>query len=327
MSVTSRRTSRRTPAPGASTPSTSSAADSPAKTSPLRDEAQDLTEPVAGSSSTTCASFARYDLASSSWRTSQLSLLEGLDVYSGSWPRAGTMRNGTCCLRRPSAPRTSASASSSLLPTPSASEYGTNQTDSPGAKVRPSLPMMARHGMLPTPKASDGERGGRGELTSLVKYGHNGRRRDMLPTPTCNTPTWQRDRNGNVYPTLHGLARDGLLPTPTARLGDDRGLPSSDTASKRYAQGRRNLDDWVMLPTPTAHLAKECAAPAEFTLNTPTLTASVLGPSPGVSLHPRFVEWMMGFPLGWTDLDLDDAKIQTSPDTSHRGTEGDDSDR
>jgi hypothetical protein len=28
--------------------------------------------------------------------------------------------------------------------------------------------------------------------------------------------------------------------------------------------------------------------------------------SPGGTLHPRFVEWMMGFPLGWTDLDDDD---------------------
>lgn len=60
------------------------------------------------------------------------------------------------------------------------------------------------------------------------------------------------------------------------------------------------------LPTPTAHLVKEGAHPAEFTLHSPTLTASVLGPSSGGSLHPRFVEWMMGFPLGWTDLDDDD---------------------
>lgn len=30
------------------------------------------------------------------------------------------------------------------------------------------------------------------------------------------------------------------------------------------------------------------------------------GSTSGGALHPQFVEWMMGFPLGWTDLDGDD---------------------
>lgn len=41
-------------------------------------------------------SFARYDHDSSLWRTPQYSLLEGLDVFSETWPRWGTMRNGAC---------------------------------------------------------------------------------------------------------------------------------------------------------------------------------------------------------------------------------------
>jgi hypothetical protein len=52
-----------------------------------------------------------------------------------------------------------------------------------------------------------------------------------------------------------------------------------------------------LLPTPTAHNAKETNAPSEATRNTPTLAAQV-----GGKLNPTWVEWLMGWPLGWTDL-------------------------
>jgi DNA (cytosine-5)-methyltransferase 1 len=50
-------------------------------------------------------------------------------------------------------------------------------------------------------------------------------------------------------------------------------------------------------PTPTAHNAKEGGFPAEYERNTPTLAAQA-----GGSLNPTWVEWLMGWPLGWTDL-------------------------
>ena len=37
-----------------------------------------------------------YDPDTSSWKTPQVSLLEGLDGYSETWPTSGTMRNGKC---------------------------------------------------------------------------------------------------------------------------------------------------------------------------------------------------------------------------------------
>jgi len=52
-----------------------------------------------------------------------------------------------------------------------------------------------------------------------------------------------------------------------------------------------------MWPTPTAHNAKQGAHPSEFNRNTPTLAAQV-----GGKLNPTWVEWLMGWPLGWTDL-------------------------
>ncbi len=50
-------------------------------------------------------------------------------------------------------------------------------------------------------------------------------------------------------------------------------------------------------PTPTAHMAKETNAPSEANRNEPTLASRV-----GGHLNPMWVEWLMGWPPGWTDL-------------------------
>jgi hypothetical protein len=52
-----------------------------------------------------------------------------------------------------------------------------------------------------------------------------------------------------------------------------------------------------LLPTPTCHNAKEMACPSEYNRNTPTLATHV-----GGKIHPEFTEWMMGWPIGHTDL-------------------------
>jgi len=50
-------------------------------------------------------------------------------------------------------------------------------------------------------------------------------------------------------------------------------------------------------PTPTAHNAKETNAQSEALRNEPTLASQV-----GGHLNPTWVEWLMGWPLEWTDL-------------------------
>src|SRR5689334_434383 len=105
-------------------------------------------------------SFASFDHATSSWRTSQHCLLEGFQRYSETWPRSGMTLNGTACPLPTLAPLTD-ETESGLLPTPAATSYGTNQRGSAGrtGPIRPSLETMARRGLWPTPRSADADKG------------------------------------------------------------------------------------------------------------------------------------------------------------------------
>ena len=61
------------------------------------------------------ASFARYDRDSHSWKIPQCLFLEDCTSFSGTWPRSGILRDGTCYQLPPWAPATSASESGSLV--------------------------------------------------------------------------------------------------------------------------------------------------------------------------------------------------------------------
>jgi hypothetical protein len=54
-----------------------------------------------------------------------------------------------------------------------------------------------------------------------------------------------------------------------------------------------------LLPTPTAQDAKNNGAPSQMERNTKPLNAEI-----GGALNPTWVEWLMGWPLGWTDCDV-----------------------
>ena len=78
--------------------------------------ALEASNPAYGTS--TYASLAKFDLATSSWRTSQFSLGGGLEQFSGAWPRSGMMRNGIA-YQHPSLARRITGTGYGLLPTPS----------------------------------------------------------------------------------------------------------------------------------------------------------------------------------------------------------------
>lgn len=175
-------------------------------------------------------------------------------MSSRDWPTSGSMRNGRCSRRPAAEPRTSAGAGSALLPTSTASEYGSGGSGCPGDgraeyahKGSPSLATMARQNRWPTPTASDAQRG------------------------ACQKRKEHR-KNGT---TLVDAVR---WPTPTA--GDAK------------SSGSRNLEG--------------SKANAGVSLTDAVLHGNSTTPrdgAPGGQLNPEFVEWLMGWPIGWTDFE------------------------
>jgi hypothetical protein len=165
--------------------------------------------------------------------------------------------------------------------------------------------------MLPTPTADDANNATRttGAFQSLT-------RSVMLPTPTQDTSTRRKRYAQGGLP----LSMAVIFPTPTADDANNCGAPS---------QMQRNalpLNAMVMLPTPVASSAKVTrmrsgGRPPMTYLPTPTETANADSPAmqkwPGhralmegqqlpdgtlPALDPDWVELLMGWPVGWTDL-------------------------
>ena len=119
-------------------------------------------------------------------------------------------------------------------------------------------------------------------------------------------PQWGLMRDGECWEqrTLEQTTRgteSGLSeqtwPTPRSCSA----MAATITPESAWNEKRNpNLETIVgqrMFPTPTAHNAKECNSPSEKNRNTPTLATHA-----GGKLNPMWVEWLMGWPLGWTDL-------------------------
>jgi hypothetical protein len=95
---------------------------------------------------------------------------------------------------------------------------------------------------------------------------------------------------GHQLGLANQVAHRHLWPTPTV-CGNYNRKGLSKTSGDGLATA---VQRW---PTPTAHMAKETNAPSEALRNEPSLTSLV-----GGTLNPTWVEWLMGWPLGWTDL-------------------------
>jgi hypothetical protein len=188
---------------------------------------------------------------------------------------------------------------SGLLPTPRsgdvADKAGSNATLKNGRLVRESgenfsvsLATMAAMNMWPTTRAaSPGSRpnGKGGKILAEEVAIAEGLRERGRPA---------KAREGGTL--IEALSARTLWPTPTA--SDNRPRGTQNSTARRMALGKQvGLEAMVKWATPTAHNAKEAACPAEYLRATPTLAAQA-----GGSLNPTWVEWLMGWPLGWTDL-------------------------
>jgi len=137
---------------------------------------------------------------------------------------------------------------------------------------------------------------------------------------TASSAIWKKmviDQRGEYSARLKSARRireSEFLSWATPRAADSVGgantlnhkgrrITKSDP-TKTY--GSKLSDQVRYWPTPTAHLGKEGGYPAEYTRNTPTLTAVAMKseqrPHSSGYLNPDWVEWLMGVPTGWTDL-------------------------
>jgi hypothetical protein len=216
---------------------TSFLAASRARTSALQAPAPGLTEREAGYGPTWQGSFARYDHEASMWRTAQCSLLGGLDEFSETWPRWGSMRNGAS-FQRPIPALNMSESASGLWPTPTASNGGSNNNS-----------------------AAVLHRGHGTNLIGAVK---------KWPTP---------------------CARD--YRSPNSKPFSDRG------GGKK---GEQLVNAVRFYPTPTAGSKKSAGTMQEWGGSKNWVREADPDLARGL-LNPTWVEWLMGWPIGWTALE------------------------
>lgn len=249
----------------------SSQTDSRARTFPLPGREQDFPEsaPVFGLKCTGLS--ARYDRGSWLQRTSQPSLFEDSIPFSGRWPKSGMMRNGHVFELQTWERRTEESVSG-LWPTPTANNHT-------GAGMRGT--------------------GGPNLQTAI-----------LWPTPTVH--------GNNNLKGMSANSGDGLFtavknwPTPCAR-GDTRETPESWQRRRDVArQKNKKLHDLhkplsvavKLYPTPTANDAKNATLPPSQ-CDRDSVPGALMRDGVTGSLNADWVEWLMGYPQGWTDIDVE----------------------
>lgn len=126
----------------------------------------------------------------------------------------------------------------------------------------------------------------------------------VVPTPSASCAGYsvggQAGRAGPRRPSLETMAREGLWPTPRAA---DARTPGVSTRR----QGSGTLTEAVRLwPTPMASDSKRIGdqRPEDPRHGQRGLPAAVHRAGGTGKLNPQWVEWLMGFPPGWTDCAL-----------------------
>ncbi len=213
------------------------------------------------------ASLASYDRATRSWRTSERSLFEDLTPSLDRLPKSGMMRNGKI--------------------------YALPMSERPtGAK---------ESGLWRTPCATDGTNGGPNARDS--KGGLHLTAQVMWPTPQAHDATGARGKNNTFsdhHYKPHDLVTAVMWPTPRANDAEKRG-------EFDITNPRNGLPAAVHL-WPTPRTAGMCGGTGNWNQLKDKCEnieeARKMGAGNGGQLNPTWVEWLMGYPLGWTDLNV-----------------------
>ena len=268
-------------------------------------------------------SLTKYDPQECEWKTHQCLLLGGLESFSETWPKWGIMRNGECWGLTMSAHLIDESESG-LWRTPDTGAGGTSNLLKQGKKhrengqkiqVRLADQVASKH-LWPTPTCQEIEHpnaeitktGRRKSKTSNSSHSLN--LADTVrnwPTPTTQDNVQIRGEAGaeghpNRSTTLGGAVSKKMYPP----MVDDGKVSGKN--QKRF----KSLASTVWA-TPTCDDSKNNGAKSQFErksqgkdrtlqLNVQVVNEEGLLPGEG-RLNPDWVEWLMGWPCGWTSLE------------------------
>jgi hypothetical protein len=123
-----------------------------------------------------------------------------------------------------------------------------------------------------------------------------------------NSMRWGMMRDGQLFQPQKWEPRtleneSGFLPTPTAseygsgNNGVWDGVPAANPKAPSLSTRARK---WI--PTPAARDGKDGWTPLPHGRHSDSVAVAVARRGHVGYLNPRFVEVMMGFPIGWTDL-------------------------
>jgi hypothetical protein len=145
----------------------------------------------------------------------------------------------------------------------------------------------------------------------------------LLGTPKAqDSRAAMRDRGKHNMGEQVQEAINALLPTP--RVSEKEGSPVKNAELKNGRWSRVNRkgvrfgvkvkDVLAMLPTPSVmDMRNDIRKPEERSDQAKKGGCSNLrekvGNAPGLRLQPNFVEWMMGYPQNWTDLNCQNQDI------------------
>jgi hypothetical protein len=211
-----------------------------------------------------CELLTIYDRENYFWKTAQLSLVEDLNKFSETWPSWGSMRNGSCYQRPPLVPRT----------------YALDGGASPDWQTPVADDACNR---------KDGKWNSRGEPKLSAQV--------MIPTPTvCGN----YNKKGLTKSSGDGLATWAkMFPTPRA-TDAEKNQRTQEGVEREIARkgGPQDLIQAVRTwPTPTK--SDGTGGPGSSGREGgENLRTAVNG-----QLNPPWVEWLMGWPIGWTDCE------------------------
>jgi len=191
-----------------------------------------------------------------------------------------------------------------LLPTPTTRDHkGRNQRNDDTCLTG---------ALLPTPRATDGTKGGPNQRGSSGDLMLPSAVMQLLPTPAAGNfnasedpDQWEARRqrvaqtakNGNGMGMPLGIAVQ-LLPTPDANLGNGGRQRSREALARGDHQ--TNLSDLPRLLPEASQWGKYAAAVARWeAIHGPAPAPTKPGRTGRPKLNPAFAEWMMGAPAGW----------------------------